>query len=157
MSSHPEALFAAAAADFEAGRLDAAETALERLAGEAPEVAAVWHLRGLVALEDDRPADAAGHLARAVDLEAGDARLFDLLGVAERRAGRPAESVAALSRARALAPDDARIAYNLGNALRDAEAPEEAAAAYRRATRAVTACAGAAFVALGLRLAAAER
>ena len=84
------------------------------------------------ALERGDAAAAEAHSRRALDLAAGDARAWTMLGLAQR-ARDPAAAETALRRAAAIDPRDADPPFHLGNLLRERGHPQQAIEAYERA------------------------
>ncbi len=128
-----EARFAAAVADHRAGRLDDAARAYEALVRIAPQLAAVWAMQGVLALQHGRAQHAVELLEHAVELDPEDAGACLNLGNALRAAARSEEAIAAYRRSLALDPSSPLAHNNLANALRAAGQREEAERGYRRA------------------------
>lgn len=125
--------FAQAVAHHRAGRLDAAAAAYDDVIREAPDSAPAWSMKGVLALQQNRPADAVPLLERAIALDAAQPGFHLNLGNALRAVGRLDEAVAVYRRALALDERMAPAHNNLGNVLRDRGSLPEAAAAYQRA------------------------
>ncbi len=125
--------FAEAIAHHRAGRLDAAAVAYDDVLRLAPGSAPAWSMKGVLALQQGRPADAVPLLERALELDATQPGFHLNLGNALRALARHDEAIAAYRRALALDERMAPAHNNLGNALRDRGSLPEAAAAYQRA------------------------
>jgi tetratricopeptide (TPR) repeat protein len=130
-----EALFEAAFADHQAGRLGEAGAAYQRIIDAAPNHSDAWHLLGVVAHQLDRNDLAAEYIGRAVALSGDDPSYRSNLGGVLCALGRHAEAEEHLRRALRLRPDDPDAHNNLGIALRDLGRIEEAAASHREAVR----------------------
>jgi tetratricopeptide (TPR) repeat protein len=95
-----------------------------------------YHYLMATALHSDERGDlerAAGHFARALDLEPGNVRCLADAGLLAVRLGRTEEGLEKLHRAVQSAPDDAEVLGKLVKALRLAGRTEEARAALRAA------------------------
>lgn len=122
-----------ASALAQAGRLEAADQLLRQAFGASPKSAQVWHLKGLIALQRGRLAQAIKNLGKAVDL-APDPAVRTNLGIALAKAGRIDEAVAELRRAVAADAPYPPAFCNLGVALLRQGAHAEATEMLRRAT-----------------------
>lgn len=125
--------FAEAVEHHRAGRLDAAAAAYEEILRLAPDFAPAWSMKGVLALQQSRPADAVPLLERAIELDATQPGFHLNLGNALRARARLHEAIQAYQRALALDAGMAPAHNNLGNALRDLGSWVEAATAYQRA------------------------
>lgn len=83
------------------GRLDDARRELDTLAGEKPEEAGVERLRGIVAYENNRLAEADASFARALTQDPTDLEAMQLRGVTLYRLGKPDEAIPLLEKAHA--------------------------------------------------------
>lgn len=125
--------FADAIDHHRAGRLDAAAAAYDEVLRHAPKHAPAWSMKGVLALQQARPADAVPLLERAIELDGSQPGFHLNLGNALRAVDRLDGAIAAYRRALALDASMAPAHNNLGNALRDRGDLPEAADAYRRA------------------------
>ncbi len=125
--------FASAAAHYQQGRLDEAESGLRDIQKAEPDLPDVLHLLALIALQTERPADAIKYLEKAVAAVPDKADFFNLLGGALKRENRPADAADAFEKAVAIDPGLTEAHYNLGNALKELERFDEAIPSYRRA------------------------
>ncbi len=126
----PAAVFSAAVADFEAGRLDAADAALKNIDRDHPGIADVTQLRGMIALRSGRPGEAVPILRRGVEMSPDSSALADLLGTAFSEGGNFEDAETAYRRALITAPGDAGVLNNLGNVLKNLGRFEESRDAY---------------------------
>lgn len=126
----PQAFYNAAISDFEAGRIDAALAAAERMAGEFPGDPGVMQLLGMIALEKGDAEKAAAVFRKAVSSAPQLPGLCDLLGTALSECGKLDEAETAYRRALNLSPGDAGVLNNLGNVLKKQGRPEDARDAY---------------------------
>ena len=99
--------------DFEAAEVDLAR-ARELLAAEGRVDPVTSMLLGVIALQDERDAEAADLLAEVVANEPWLASAWRMLGVARVRAGNPEAAVRAMDRAVALDPRNVAGWYNRG-------------------------------------------
>jgi arylsulfatase A-like enzyme/Flp pilus assembly protein TadD len=127
-----EALSAYALALLEAGRLDAAELALDRLRTLDPEHPAAPARRALLELRRGRFEEARAAAERALALNDRLGRTWNDLGVALFQLGREAEALDAWQRAVELEPHLFDALYNLGTKALAADQPERARAALER-------------------------
>jgi predicted TPR repeat methyltransferase len=125
--------FTQAVAHHRAGRLEAAAAAYDEILRLTPDSAPAWSMKGVLALQQGRPADAVPLLERAIELDASPPGFHLNLGNALRGVARLDDAIAAYRRALALDASMAPAHNNLGNALRDRGSLPEAAAAYQRA------------------------
>ncbi|MEQ8193624.1 MAG: tetratricopeptide repeat protein [Rhodospirillales bacterium] len=129
----PRALLEQALADHEAGRLDAAVAAYNKVAALAPGHVQVYSLLGL-ALEDlGRLDEAAESLKRAVDLRPDMPELLVALGGIYRKQKKFPDAEACLCRSVDLDPNDAEALCSLGMMLEARGDKEAAAARYEQA------------------------
>ena len=91
------------------------------------------HLLGTLAVQTQRPHEAAELLARAAAINPGNAEIHNTRGVALRDFGRFAEALESYDRAIALVPDYPEAYANRGVALRNLGRHEEALRSYDRA------------------------
>ncbi|MEN8183648.1 MAG: tetratricopeptide repeat protein [Myxococcota bacterium] len=129
----PEDRLAEGIEHHRAGRLDKAAAAYEDVLAKDPRSAPAWSMKGVLALQRDRPEEAIEPLQRATALDDTQPGFFLNLGNALRGVGRLADAVDAYRRAIELDPQMAPAHNNLGNALRDQDSLAEAAASYQRA------------------------
>ncbi len=101
-----------------AGRLQEAEAAYAKVLAADPRHHRALFALSVLALSTRRDEDAAGLLARAVELDSGNVAYLSNLGEAYRRLGSLRNAVDALLRALALKPDFAEGFYNLALVLR---------------------------------------
>lgn len=131
LANFPEGYFAQAQVKRQLGQLAQAEDAAQRHVARRPEDARGVKLLALLQLQDNRPVEAAGVLARFVERGANvDAETYDLLGRAQAAARRPREAAAAFAEAAKRAPENAEILSRLAAArlaVGDAEGTTEAA------------------------------
>jgi protein O-GlcNAc transferase len=113
-----------------AGRLDEARAVYAAVLADDPDNAEAHHLMGVLLLQSSAPADAVGHLDRAVALDGGVAKYHGNRAAALGALGRRDEAVAALERAVALDPADNLHRENLARAFTEAGRSEEAVAAW---------------------------
>jgi predicted TPR repeat methyltransferase len=128
-----EERLAAAIAHHRAGRFDAAAAAYEEVLRVAPDSAAAWSMKGVLALQQGRPTEAIPLLERAIELDVDQPGFHLNLGNALRGVARLDDAIAAYRCALILDASMAPAHNNLGNALRDRGSVSEAAAAYLRA------------------------
>lgn len=124
--------FAAAVAAFQAGAFAEADRLAAGVPPGHPHATDALNMRGILAAQAGRPAEAVGFYQRAVALAPGVAALHHNLGGALRTLGRHEEALAAFRRAVALAPSPGSLT-NLGNTLLALGRAAEAEAPLRRA------------------------
>ena len=129
------ALFQAAVAHHQAGRLREAEALCTQILAAEARHADAWHLAGLVSFQSGRPSQAKEQIQRAIELGAQGAAPYVNLGEVDRSLGRWLESEASLRRALALEPNMAEAHHCLGQALRCQERADEALQAFQQALR----------------------
>ncbi|MGN6317623.1 O-linked N-acetylglucosamine transferase, SPINDLY family protein [Trinickia sp.] len=113
------------------GRLQEARTRYEAALSRMPRHADAWHLLGVVAMQEQRHADALDLISRAIEISAQPS-YFDNLGCALRNWGKLAAAVESHEQAIALDPNHFRAHNNLGLALMDMRLPAAAAASFRK-------------------------
>ena len=111
------ALFGAAVAHHQAGRLAEAEACCRRVLVAEPSHADAMHLLGVIALQVGRHDVAVDLIRRAIRLNASNPNYFSDLGNACFAQGNLEAAVAACREVIRLAPDDAATHCNLGTAL----------------------------------------
>jgi predicted O-linked N-acetylglucosamine transferase (SPINDLY family) len=126
-------LIADAAAQLQAGRLDAAARLCAQARALGAREFAPWHLSGIAALQQGRAAEAADWLARARRLQPRSASTIMCLGLAWNALGRRADAEAALRESIRLTPRSAECWINLGAVLITGGAVEETVACFRKA------------------------
>jgi predicted TPR repeat methyltransferase len=126
-------MLAGAVAHHRAGRLDEAARGYDDVLARDPDHAPALSMKGVLALQQRRPADAVAWLERAIAVDARPAGFHLNLGNALRAVARSRDAAAAYRRALEIDPEMAPAHNNLGNALRDQDLLVDAAAAYRRA------------------------
>jgi len=131
-SGAAEAL-AQAYARHQAGHLEEARAGYEAVLAREPRNFDALHLLGVLALQTGRPADAAEHISRALQIDPASAAAHNSLGEAYRRVGRLDLAVVCYQAALARMPDYAEAHFNLGGVLRRLGRVEEAASSYRSA------------------------
>lgn len=113
------------------GRLQEARARYEAALARMPRHADAWHLLGVVAMQEQRHADALDLISRAIEISP-QATYFDNLGCALRSWGKLAAAVESHEQALALDPHHFRAHNNLGLALMDMRLPAAAAAGFRK-------------------------
>lgn len=113
------------------GRLQEARARYEAALARMPRHADAWHLLGVVAMQEQRHADALDLISRAIEITP-QATYFDNLGCALRSWGKLAAAVESHEQALALDPHHFRAHNNLGLALMDMRLPAAAAAGFRK-------------------------
>ncbi|KAA0083844.1 O-linked N-acetylglucosamine transferase, SPINDLY family protein [Trinickia soli] len=113
------------------GRLQEARARYEAALVRMPRHADAWHLRGVVAMQESRYADALDWISRAIEISP-QAVYFDNLGCALRSWGKLAAAVESHEQAVALDPNHFRAHNNIGMALLDMRLPAAAAASFRK-------------------------
>ena len=116
-----------------AGRLGDAEQIYQRILELDPDNANVWHLHGVVALQEGRQELAIARIERAICLSPTVAVFLNHLGEAYRALGRHEKAIANYLRAVELDPNLAAAHNNLGMVLQEKGQFEEARASYERA------------------------
>ena len=118
---------------FRHGDLSAADATLGRITRAVPRFPPAWSLRGIVACERERHADAVRWLETAVELAPGDAGIRGNLGEALRKAGRAEDAARCLEEAIRLDPGLATTYVHHGLAMCDLERPGAAVVSLERA------------------------
>jgi protein O-GlcNAc transferase len=113
------------------GRLQEARARYEAALARMPRHADAWHLLGVVAMQEQRHADALDLISRAIEISP-QASYFDNLGSALRSWGKHAAAVESHEQAIALDPNHFRAHNNLGLVLLDMRLPAAAAASFRK-------------------------
>ena len=132
----PQQAFAAAAGHYNSGRLQQAEDILQQIRRRLPDSPDVLHLLAVIALQTNRPGEAAGHLDKAVVVAPGSAEIHITLGLALERTGKLDAAVKVLEKAVSLNPALTDAHYNLGVVLQAMGELDQAADAYGRAIEA---------------------
>jgi tetratricopeptide (TPR) repeat protein len=109
-------VFAAALADHQAGRLDAAEHGYRQVLAADPRHADSLHLLGLLAHQRGSHAAAVALIRRAIGSAPDTGLYHGSLGTALQALGELDDAIAAHRRAVALQPGRAELHFNLGNA-----------------------------------------
>jgi protein O-GlcNAc transferase len=129
------ALFGAAVAHHQAGRLAEAEACYRRVLAAEPSHADALHLLGVIALQVGRHDVAVDLIRQAIRLNASNPDYFSDLGNACFAQGNLEAAVAACREVIRLAPGDANGHCNFGTALSHLGKLDEAVVAYREALR----------------------
>ena len=116
------------------GRLDEADALCVRFLATEPGHARALHMRGAIARQQGRPADAVAHFIQALAAAPAVAAIHDGLAEAYRTMARPIEAERHYRRVAELQPGAVTL-LNLGNALLELQRPAEAAAVYQSALR----------------------
>ncbi|MCH7936950.1 MAG: tetratricopeptide repeat protein [Proteobacteria bacterium] len=133
--SDSAALFQSAVADFQAGRLKAAEDALDCITRDHSGIPDVFQLRGMIALQSGRKEEAVKFLREGVSADPQSPGLADLLGTALAESGQFEEAETAYRRALNRSPNDAGVLNNLGNVLKKLGRLEDSRDAYRESLK----------------------
>jgi tetratricopeptide (TPR) repeat protein len=137
MSSHPtpdlDTLWHTALTHDGAGRWAEAEQAYRSLLALRADFHPAWHALGILAVNLDRLAIAAGLIEQALSIDESQGLYWRNLGEVRRRLGRLPGAVEAAGMATRLLPDDPQAWYNLGLARAEAGQPSDAEQAYRQA------------------------
>ena len=131
----PDALFRAALAHQQAGRLAQAEALREAILQRAPDHLDAQHLSGVLAIQRERHDTAIVALQAVVARAPGFALAHKNLGAAYHAAGRAAEAEPCYRRALALDPALGEAHNLLGQLLNETERPAEALPHLREAVR----------------------
>ncbi len=148
--------FQSAVEHYQSGNLAAAETALRSIEDEAPGLAEVCHLYGLILLQNGRPRDAIPLLENAIKAAPRDPAVYNVLGGAFRATGELERAADAYKKALRHDADFTDGHFNLANIYRDLNRLDEAVAHYAKAVALEPAFVDAHFN-LGLTLNALER
>jgi protein O-GlcNAc transferase len=116
-----------------AGRLEEADEGYRQILAADPRHFDALHLRGVLALQAGRPADAVASIESALRVDPASSQAHNNLGEAYRRLGKLAEAAAQFREAAALAPASGDALFNLGTVLRRLGKPDEAVQTFRRA------------------------
>jgi tetratricopeptide (TPR) repeat protein len=115
------------------GELAGADALYQAVPQSYPRYADALNLRGLLRLQQGRPADAVGFFTEALNAQPANATLWSSLGLAQSGSGNCAAALASFDRALALKPDYAEALNSRGNVLRELRRPEEALGSYDHA------------------------
>jgi predicted O-linked N-acetylglucosamine transferase (SPINDLY family) len=129
------ALFAAALAHHESGRVAQAQALYREVLANDPEHAESLHLLGLITAQVGNAEEGIGMIRRAMAAAPGRAPHHNSLAIAYRTLGRDAEAVAQYREAAALRPESAEIHNNLATTLQALGQHTEAVAEYRLAAK----------------------
>lgn len=119
-------------AHHRSGALQQARARYEAALSQMPRHADAWHLLGVVAMQEQRHADALDLISRAIEISP-QPTYFDNLGCALRSWGKHAAAVECHEQAIALDQNHFRAHNNLGMVLMDMRLPAAAAASFRKA------------------------
>jgi tetratricopeptide (TPR) repeat protein len=137
MSNHPttdlDSLWQTARDHDSAGRWAEAEQAYRGLLAQRADFHPAWHALGILAVNADRLAMAAGLIEQALGIDENQGLYWRNLGEVRRRLGLLPAAVEAAGMATRLLPDDPQAWYNLGLARAEAGQPNDAEQAYRQA------------------------
>lgn len=114
------------------GRLQDARSRYEAALARMPRHADAWHLLGVVAMQEQRYADALDQISRAIEISPQPS-YYDNLGCALRNWGKLEAAVECHEQALALDPKHFRAHNNLGMLLLQMRLPAAAAASFRKA------------------------
>lgn len=123
--------FQVAITAYEAGEIDLAISAGEKLLAENENFGDAHNLLSAIAQDQGRLADAERSARAALSSDPNNPIYLNSLGNTVRRLGRTDEAIAVFEMARRGMPDQPDILFNLGNALRDSGRLDEAADAFR--------------------------
>jgi len=127
------ALWNAAVAHHQAGRLDEAAAMYRKVLAASPQHFDAKHLLGVVALQTGRLDEAAGLIAEALAINPKFAAAHNNLGNVWLRKGRDAEAAICFQKAVQIQPSYGDAHYNLANLLRRAGKLREASTHFLRA------------------------
>lgn len=130
-----EQLFQHALAQHRAGEIGVAESHYRRVVKLAPRHADAWHLLGVLALQQQRPALAVKHLRAAIEARPDFGQAWNNLALALKAQGNLASAIAAAEQAIALRGDYFEARFNLGLLLAASGNQVAAAVAYNAALR----------------------
>jgi predicted TPR repeat methyltransferase len=131
----PGSLLANAAADYAAGKVDAAAAAYRQVLATTPNHPVALHALGWIAHRAGDRAAALDLLRRAVAADPSDADTWNHLGIVCVADRRPADALNAYRQAVSLRPNFAAAHVNIGNAYRDTGRWPDAVEAYATAVR----------------------
>ena len=117
---------------YEKGDRSAAKSRAEALIVASPKNGDALNLLAVIALDENRAADAEKHARAAVAIASTNAIYLNTLGNALLGQGRSDEATDVLTRAHQAAPTQADILFNLANAQRQAGRLEDAMESYRQ-------------------------
>jgi tetratricopeptide (TPR) repeat protein len=117
----------------QAGELDAAAAACQRILNVDPRHPDALHLSGVIAHQRGDDARARTLIEKAIKLSPRNPAYYNTLGVALLGMDRPSAAATAFGRALALDRSHAEAHNNLGNVMMRTNRPAEAEACYRRA------------------------
>ncbi len=116
------------------GRLAEADALCARVLAGEPGHARALHMRGLIARQQGRPADAIAHFTKALSAAPAVAAIHDGLAEAYRATAQPVAAERHYRCVAELQPGPVTL-LNLGNALMELQRPADADAVYRAALR----------------------
>ena len=117
----------------QAGLLEDAEAAYNRILEQNPDQPEALHYKGILLHQQGRSADGIAHLTRAISSRPPDAELFNNLGNIYRESGRTEDAVVAYQKSLAVNPQHVDALSNLGAAQLHLGAANEALAALNKA------------------------
>jgi len=129
----PEQSIETAGRHYRARDYPAAARVCDAILAQRPRDFDALHLRGVLLLAEEKPAEALDFLQRAAEQRADIAQVQFNIGNALLALKRNAEAVDAFRRTLALRPDDPDVLNNLGNALSAGQQYDEALACLHRA------------------------
>lgn len=115
------------------GQIAEAESLCRTLAAEHPSQPMIAFLLGAIAMKTDRPAEAARHFLRAIDLDPRIPEFHKTLGDLHLSNHDYDDAINCLEAAERLAPEDPNILLGLAQALKGAGRTEEAISAFEAA------------------------
>ena len=116
LAEHPQSLIALTnlgVTRYQQGRLDAAETVLQKTIAIAPGDSSAWSLLGAIHFRQGKLGIALEELTRAIALDPRNAEAHNFLGIALSEKGQPAAAEQEVRRALELNPDYADAHLNL--------------------------------------------
>ncbi len=122
-----------------AGDLQGAERLFRSVLSHDPSNGDALNLLGVIAMQTGRPAEAAGLVGRAVQVDSTKPEFHYNLGMAHLGLRSRDEAIKCFRQATSLRPDYADALINLGNLLLNAGELDEAEACYRKAAKLVPA------------------
>jgi protein O-GlcNAc transferase len=129
----PDLKFQQAVALHQQGRLADAEHLYLEISRQTPDHADVWHLLGIIAVQNERPEQAAELIGKAIALHEPVAAAHNNRGIALRKLHRLESALADFDRAIELEPDHAEAHNNRGITLMDLARPGPALESIERA------------------------